>query len=54
MGRLVDELGGLNLDQYSNRAAFRAHSEGTMREIVEQLTGHDDVLAVNSVIRLDA
>ncbi|NNO10440.1 pyridoxal-phosphate dependent enzyme [Corynebacterium sp. zg910] len=37
VGRLVDELGGLNLDQYSNRAAFRAHSEGTRREIVEQL-----------------
>lgn len=46
MGRLVDELGGLNLDQYSNRAAFRAHSEGTMREIVEQLGHAPDILVV--------
>lgn len=46
VGRLVDELGGLNLDQYSNRAAFRAHSEGTMREIVEQLGHAPDILVV--------
>lgn len=26
-----------NLDQYSNQAAFQAHSEGTMTEILEQL-----------------
>ncbi|MFE1515048.1 pyridoxal-phosphate dependent enzyme [Corynebacterium bovis] len=31
--------GSVNLDQYSNRAAFRAHAEGTMREVTEQL-GH--------------
>ena len=46
VGRLVDELGGLNLDQYSNRAAFRAHSEGTMREIVAQLGHAPDILVV--------
>ena len=31
-----------------------AAREKDLREIVEQLTGHDDVLAVNSVIRLDS
>ncbi|MBC6822489.1 pyridoxal-phosphate dependent enzyme [Corynebacterium sp. LK33] len=43
---LVDELGAINLDQYSNRAAFSAHEEGTMREIVEQLGHAPDILAV--------
>lgn len=37
---LVSEIpGAITLDQYSNRAAFQAHAEGTMREIVDQL-GH--------------
>lgn len=27
----------INLDQYSNRAAFEAHDHGTMREVVEEL-----------------
>jgi len=31
-----------------------AAREKDLHEIVEQLTGHDDVLAVNSVIRLDS
>ncbi|MEY8566528.1 pyridoxal-phosphate dependent enzyme [Corynebacteriaceae bacterium 7-707] len=40
VGDLLTGLpGAVNLDQYSNRAAFTAHSSGTMREIVEQL-GH--------------
>lgn len=34
------------LDQYSNTAAFRAHDEGTMREIVEQLGRAPDHLFV--------
>lgn len=37
---LLDEFpGSINLDQYSNPAAFTAHSEGTMAEIFESL-GH--------------
>ncbi|OLT54094.1 2,3-diaminopropionate biosynthesis protein SbnA [Corynebacterium sp. CNJ-954] len=40
VGALLASLpGAVNLDQYSNRAAFTAHSSGTMREIIEQL-GH--------------
>lgn len=31
--------GAINLDQYSNQAAFKAHDEGTMAEIIDQL-GH--------------
>lgn len=34
------------LDQYSNKAAFTAHDEGTMREIVEQLGRAPDHLLV--------
>ncbi|WP_342319635.1 pyridoxal-phosphate dependent enzyme [Corynebacterium mayonis] len=45
---LVKELGAVNLDQYSNQAAFVAHSEGTMREIVEQL-GHAPDFVVAAV-----
>lgn len=37
---LLDQYpGSINLDQYSNQAAFTAHSEGTMSEIFEAL-GH--------------
>ncbi|AWB83889.1 pyridoxal-phosphate dependent enzyme [Corynebacterium liangguodongii] len=36
---LVAELGAITLDQYSNRAAITAHSEGTMCEIIDAL-GH--------------
>ncbi|WKD57777.1 putative siderophore biosynthesis protein SbnA [Corynebacterium capitovis DSM 44611] len=46
VAELKDELGAINLDQYSNRAAFDAHSEGTMREIVAQLGHAPDVLVV--------
>ncbi|QPK84090.1 pyridoxal-phosphate dependent enzyme [Corynebacterium qintianiae] len=46
VAELVEELGAINLDQYSNQAAFTAHSEGTMREIVEQLGHAPDILAV--------
>lgn len=46
VAELVGQLGAVNLDQYSNRAALRAHSEGTMREIVEQLGHAPDILAV--------
>ncbi|MDY5784935.1 pyridoxal-phosphate dependent enzyme, partial [Corynebacterium sp.] len=46
VAELVDELGAVNLDQYSNRAAFDAHSEGTMPEIVEQLGHAPDYLLV--------
>lgn len=34
------------LDQYSNTAAFQAHEQGTMTEIVEQLGGAPDYLLV--------
>lgn len=38
---LLEEFpGSINLDQYSNPAAFTAHSEGTMAEIFESL-GHE-------------
>ncbi|WP_367620303.1 pyridoxal-phosphate dependent enzyme [Corynebacterium sp.] len=44
---LLRELpGAVNLDQYSNRAAFDAHSSGTMREIVDQLGRAPDALFV--------
>ncbi len=46
VAELVDELGAVNLDQYSNRAAFRAHSEGTMDEILDQLGHAPEVLLV--------
>ncbi|MCT1555161.1 pyridoxal-phosphate dependent enzyme [Corynebacterium sanguinis] len=46
VAEIVTELGAVNLDQYSNRAAFTAHSEGTMREIAEQLGHAPDILAV--------
>lgn len=46
VAELVDKLGAVNLDQYSNRAAFTAHSEGTMREIVDQLGHAPDYLVV--------
>lgn len=35
-----------NLDQYSSESAFRAHDEGTMREIVQQLGGAPDAVFV--------
>ncbi|WP_448260210.1 pyridoxal-phosphate dependent enzyme [Corynebacterium kalidii] len=38
--------GAVNLDQYSNQAAFEAHSSGTMREIVGQLGRAPDRLLV--------
>ncbi|MGP6174307.1 pyridoxal-phosphate dependent enzyme [Corynebacterium sp. A21] len=44
---LLTELpGSVTLDQYSNRAAFRAHSEGTMREILASLGHAPDLLFV--------
>lgn len=43
---LKDQLGAINLDQYSNRAAFDAHDQGTMREIVQQLGHAPEMLAV--------
>ncbi|RAV34050.1 putative siderophore biosynthesis protein SbnA [Corynebacterium heidelbergense] len=44
---LVDSIpGAVNLDQYSNPAARRAHSEGTMREIVRDLGRAPDWLFV--------
>ncbi|WP_435384030.1 pyridoxal-phosphate dependent enzyme [Corynebacterium auris] len=46
VAELVEQLGAVNLDQYSNTAAFDAHAEGTMREIVEQLGHAPDVLVV--------
>ncbi|QGU06036.1 putative siderophore biosynthesis protein SbnA [Corynebacterium occultum] len=36
----------VTLDQYSNRAAFEAHSEGTMREILDTLGHAPDLLFV--------
>ncbi|WJY97438.1 pyridoxal-phosphate dependent enzyme [Corynebacterium fournieri] len=46
VAQLKDSLGAVNLDQYSNRAAFDAHDQGTMREIVEQLGHAPEMLAV--------
>ena len=46
VAKLKRELRAVNLDQYSNRAAFTAHSQGTMQEIVEQLGHGPDILAV--------
>lgn len=43
---LKEELGAVNLDQYSNRAAFGAHDYGTMTEVVEQLGHAPEVLVV--------
>lgn len=44
---LLRELpGSVTLDQYSNRAAFDAHSAGTMREIAEELGHLPDALLV--------
>lgn len=48
VARLKDELGAVNLDQYSNRAAFDAHNHGTMAEIVQQL-GHAPEMVVVAV-----
>ena len=46
VAELKTELGALNLDQYSNTAAFDAHDRGTMAEIVEKLGRAPDVLVV--------
>lgn len=46
VAELKDELGAVNLDQYSNRAAFAAHDGGTMAEIVDKLGRVPDVLVV--------
>lgn len=46
VAELVRELDAVNLDQYSNRAAFLAHSEGTMHEIMDQLGHAPDFLLV--------
>lgn len=46
VAELKDELGAVNLDQYSNRAAFAAHDGGTMAEIVDKLGRAPDVLVV--------
>lgn len=46
VAELKRELGAVNLDQYSNRAAFDAHDQGTMREIVQQLGHAPEMLAV--------
>ena len=46
VARFVQELGALNFDQYSNTAAMRAHSEGTMSEIIAQLGRAPDVVVV--------
>lgn len=46
VAELKQELEAVNLDQYSNRAAFDAHDRGTMAEIVTQLGHAPEVLAV--------
>ena len=46
VAELKRELGAVNLDQYSNRAAFDAHDQGTMREIVQQFGHAPEMLAV--------
>lgn len=44
---LMEEFeGAVNFDQYSNQAAFRAHEEGTMSEIVGTLNAAPDYLFV--------
>lgn len=43
---LKDNPDAINLDQYSNTAAFHAHAQGTMREIHEQLGHAPDFLLV--------
>ena len=45
---LKSELNAVNLDQYSNQAAFNAHDGGTMAEIVAQL-GHAPKILVVAV-----
>lgn len=47
VAELKEELGAVNLDQYSNRAAFDAHDFGTMAEIVDQLGHAPEVLVVS-------
>ncbi|AWB82015.1 2,3-diaminopropionate biosynthesis protein SbnA [Corynebacterium yudongzhengii] len=46
VAELKRTLGAVNLDQYSNQAAFIAHSQGTMREVVAQLGHAPEILAV--------
>ena len=46
VAQLKDELQAVNLDQYSNRAAFDAHDFGTMAEVVQQLGHAPDWLVV--------
>ncbi|MGD7003307.1 pyridoxal-phosphate dependent enzyme [Corynebacterium halotolerans] len=47
VAELLQEIpGSLSLDQYSNRAAFGAHADGTMTEVVEQLGHAPDLLLV--------
>lgn len=46
VAELKVELGAVNLDQYSNRAAFDAHDHGTFAEIVRQLGHAPEVLVV--------
>ncbi|UIZ93026.1 pyridoxal-phosphate dependent enzyme [Corynebacterium sp. CNCTC7651] len=46
VAELKEELGAVNLDQYSNRAAFDAHNFGTMAEIVDQLGHAPEVLVI--------
>lgn len=46
VAELKGELGALNLDQYSNTAAFDAHDRGTIAEIVDELGRAPDVLVV--------
>ncbi len=46
VAELVGQLGAVNFDQYSNRAAFRAHEEGTMTEIAAALDHAPDHLYV--------
>lgn len=48
VAQLKEEMGAVNLDQYSNRAAFDAHDFGTMAEVVEQL-GHAPEMVVVAV-----
>lgn len=43
---LAENPDAINLDQYSNTAAFHAHATGTMREIHEQLGHAPDYLLV--------
>lgn len=43
---ISSDEGAINLDQYSNRAAFLAHDQGTMSEIIQQLGHAPDALLV--------